>query len=140
MGLITPMAKIPAGVNELRASHIKLNSAAKANQGPPAHLLLFYAAECGLKYAQLKRMRLWTTEQLGDIDHDLNALIKSLSVPAIVLGSAPVLRLARGQNVPCPHSSAHQAWRYGVRIDADDEAKFVTWLQRICEVVGKDYL
>lgn len=134
------MAKIHAGINELRASHLKLNSAAKTNQGPPAHLLLFYAAECGLKYAQLKRKSLRTTEQLGDVDHDLNALIKCLNVPAFVLGSAPALRLSRGQNVPCPHSIAHQAWRYGVRIDANDEAEFVTWLRKICDVVGKEYL
>src|SRR5262249_10517328 len=80
MGVITPMAKIYAGINELKAAHLRLNSTARTNQGPPSHLLLFYAAECGLKYAHLKRRSLRTTEQLGDVDHDLNALIKSLNV------------------------------------------------------------
>jgi hypothetical protein len=140
MGLITPMAKIHAGINELKASHVNLNAAAKNNQGPPAHLLLFYAAECVLKYAQLRRRNLLTTDRLGDLDHDFGALIKDLKLPASALGSVPALHLSRGQNESCPPSSAHQAWRYGVRINADDEAKFVTWLRRVCEVVVREYL
>jgi hypothetical protein len=140
MGLITPMAKIHAGINELKASHVKLNAAARINEGPPAHLLLFYAAECVLKYAQLRRRNLLTTERLGDLDHDLSAIIKELKLPASALGSVPTLHLSRGQNESCPSSNAHQAWRYGVRINADDEAKFVAWLKRVCDVVVREYL
>jgi hypothetical protein len=140
MGLITPMARIHAGVSELRASHIKLNAAARNSQGPPAHLLLFYAAECGLKYARLRRTNLLTTERLEDLDHDLGALIKNLNLSASALGAAPALRLSRNKDESCPPSSAHQAWRYGVRIIAEDEDKFVTWLQRICDVVVREYL
>ncbi len=134
------MAKIHAGITELKRSHVKLNAAARNNQGPPAHLLLFYAAECGLKYVKLRRSKLLTTERLGDLDHDLSTLIKNLHLPASVLGGAPALRLSRDQNESCPPSSAHQAWRYGVQINADDEAKFVTWLQKICDAVVREYL
>lgn len=133
------MAKIHAGFSDLRASHVRLSAAARNSQGSPAHLLLFYAAECGLKCAHLRRLNLRTTEQLGDVDHDLSSLIKDLNLPKSVLGGAPTLHLSRRQNEFCHASSAHQAWRYGVRIDAADEASFVTWLQRICEVV-KEYL
>jgi hypothetical protein len=107
----------------------------KVAMAPPAHLLLFYAAECGLKSAYLRRLNLRTTEQLSDVNHDLSSLIKSLSLRKSALGSAPVLRLSRRQNEVCHDSSAHQAWRYGVRIDTTDEATFVMWLHKICEVV-----
>ena len=134
------MAKIHAGFSELRTSHLQLVAAANGSQGPPAHLLRFYATECGLKYAHLLRNRFRTTEQLGDLDHDLNLLIKNLKIPASAIGSPPALRLSRSKNESCPPSSAHQAWRYGVRIDAADEAGFISWLQRICEVVVREYL
>jgi hypothetical protein len=134
------MARIHAGFTELKASHLRLAAAARSSQGPPAHLLLFYAAECGLKYVHLRRNNYRTTEQLGDADHDLSLLIKNLHLSATAIGGAPPLRLSRGENESCPPSSAHQAWRYGVRIDAADEARFVTWLQRICEVVVREYL
>src|SRR5437763_16540715 len=117
------MAKIHAGSSELKASHVRLAAAAQTDQGPPAHLLLFYAAECGLKYVHLRRNNLRTTEQLGDVDHDLSMLIKNLHLSASTIGSAPALRLIR-DNESCPASSAHQAWRYGVRIDVGDEARF----------------
>jgi len=140
MVLVTSMAKIHAGVSELKASHIRLSGAAKTSQGPPAYLLLFYAAECALKYAQLRRNNLRTTERLSELDHDLVALIRNLKLPAAALGGPPPIRFSRDHKESCPASGAHQAWRYGVRINADDEAKFVTWLRRICDVVGKEYL
>src|ERR1039458_8448792 len=39
------MAKIHAGFSDLKASHFRLSAAANNAKGPPAHLLLFYAAE-----------------------------------------------------------------------------------------------
>ena len=134
------MAQIHAGFSELRASHLRLIAAAVRGEGPPAHLLLFYAAECGLKYVHLRRNNFRTTEKLGDVDHDLSLLVKNLKLSASEIGGAPALRLSHRQNESCPASSAHQAWRYGVGIDATDEARFVTWLQRICEVVVPRYL
>ncbi|SRR6266478_6654972 len=134
------MAKIHAGFSELKASHVRLVAAAQAVQGPPAHLLLFYAAECGLKYVHLRRNNFRTTEQLGSIDHDLSLLIKNLNLPASAIGGVPALHLSRDENESCPPSSSHQAWRYGVRIDGEDEARFVIWLRRICDVVVREYL
>jgi hypothetical protein len=131
------MAKIHAGVSELRVSHVRLSGAARTSQGPAAYLLLFYAAECGLKYAQLRRNNLRTTERLSELDHDLVALIKNLRLPAAALGQPPPIRFSRDQKESCPASCAHQAWRYGVRINEGDEARFVTWLQRICDVVRR---
>jgi hypothetical protein len=134
------MARIHAGFSELKASHLYLAAAAKSGEGAPAHLLLFYAAECGLKYAHLRRNNFRTTEQLEAVDHDLGLLLKKLNLSASAIGGAPTLRLARDERESCPPSSAHQAWRYGVRIQTGDEAQFVSWLRRICDVVVPEYL
>jgi len=135
MDLVSKMAKIHAGFSELRASHVRLFAASRNGHGAPGHLLLFYAAECLLKYAHLRGNNLKTTEQLENTDHDLHSLIKTLRIPASVLGSPPTLRLSRRRTELCPHSSAHQAWRYGVRIEGADEARFIAWLEKVCEVV-----
>src|SRR5438552_15204636 len=96
------MAKIHAGFSELKASHLRLVASARSSAGPPAHLLLFYAAECGLKYVHLRRNNFRTTEQLRDANHDLSLLIKDLNLSASAIGRAPALRLSRGENESCP--------------------------------------
>jgi len=131
------MAKIHAGFSELKASHLRLVAAANGCQGPPAYLLLFYAAECGLKSVYLRTNNFMTTERLIDFDHDLGILIKNLKLSATEIGGATSLRLSRDKNESCPPASAHQAWRYGVRINTADEDTFVEWLKRICEVIEK---
>jgi hypothetical protein len=129
------MAKIHAGVSELRAAHRRLFSGADQRNGAAASLLLFYAAECGLKCALLLQNSLSSTKRLETTDHNLNSLVKELKIPKSVLQDPPALHLARDKSVVCPHSDAHQAWRYGVRIENTEEAKFVEWLKSICEVV-----
>ena len=128
------MAKIHAGVSELKAAHNNLETASKGT-GAPAYLLLYYAAECGLKCAQLRRNKLRTTKQLESADHDLHALVKNLKLSASTLGPPPTLRLSKRKSEVCSHSDAHQAWRYGVHIDDSDEAEFVSWLRRICKIL-----
>lgn len=99
----TSMARIHAGFSELKASHLYLAAAAKSGEGAPAHLLLFYAAECGLKYAHLRRNNFRTTEQLEAVDHDLGLLLKKLNLSASAIGGAPTLRLARDERESCYH-------------------------------------
>ena len=129
------MAKIHAGISELKAAHNRLAAASGKGTGESGNLLLFYAAECGLKCAYLRGNGLRTTEQLENTNHDLNWLIKALKLPATTLGGPPTLRLSRHNIEVCSHSDAHQAWRYGVRIESADEEKFVDWLHSICQVV-----
>jgi hypothetical protein len=108
------MAKIHAGFSELKASHFRLVAAARSSQGPPAHLMLFYAAERGLKYVHLRRNNFRTTAQLGDVNHDLSLLIKNLKLSATELGGAPALHLSRGEkgNLPTLKRTPSMAiWR-----------------------------
>ena len=127
------MARLHAGVNELKAAHNNLEKASNGT-GAPAHLLLFYAAECGLRCARLKANRLQTTKQLESADHDLHSLVKALKLSA-ALGPPPTLHLSKRKSETCSHSQAHQAWRYGIRIEGSDEAEFVTWLRKICKIL-----
>lgn len=140
MDLTAQMAKIHAGITELKSAHVRLFEASKKNAGAPRNLLLFYAAECGLKCACLLRNKLRTTEQLETVDHNLIGLIKGLKLRAPAGGSPPELRLYRRNPPTCPHSDAHQAWRYGVRLENAGELRFVEWLQNICEVLMKEHL
>jgi hypothetical protein len=133
------MAKIHAGPRELNASQKRLASAAKQTAGTPAHLLRFYAAECGLKYLYLHWNNFRSTEALDTLDHDLVSLIKSLKLSAATIAAPPTLRF-RGKGESCSHTSAHQAWRYGVHLDPEDEQKFVVWLEDICDYVAQENL
>ena len=58
--------KLHVGVSELRQAFHTHRGAADKTQGISSHLLLFYAAECGLKSIWLKQKKLRTTEQILD--------------------------------------------------------------------------
>ena len=98
---------------------------------------MFYAAECGLKAAWLKRNRLRSTSQLSStlnasIGHDLMLWAKKLALPAALASATGRFRLKR-ENSALETAAAHQAWRYGVEILAADETVLVNWLQALCQ-------
>ena len=139
IGVEIRMAKIHASDSELKTAHHQLSTASKWGTGTPSHLLLFYAAECGLKYAVLRENRFRTTLQLESLDHDLHSMVKRLRLSAATLAAPPALRLPRRRTETCSHPDAHQAWRYGVRINNEDEVAFVKWLNAVCDAV-KEHL
>jgi hypothetical protein len=100
-----------------------------------ASLLLFYAAECGLKHVYMSRNNLKdTSEERGSAvsarsyGHDLKRLVTALNIPRASIGNAPAIVFRRSQDRG-EVSVLHQAWRYGVEIDATDE--LYKWLQTI---------
>jgi hypothetical protein len=98
---------------------------------------LFYAAECGLKAAWLKRNKLRSTSQLNsgvnaNAGHDLMLWAKKLGLPAALASVTVRFRLKRDSSTFQP-AVAHQAWRYGVEILAVDETVLVNWLQALCQ-------
>lgn len=128
---------LSAGTTELRNafySHL-----AHSTQNTPAHLLLlFYAVECGAKSAYLRRNRLRTTSDISDPrikkTHDLSLLAKELNLPAAVMGSQIEIKLQRnGESLGI--SQAHEAWRYGLRIQGEDERALTAWLKNFAEWV-----
>ena len=123
-------------MSELRVA-LHRHSTPDPLQGQSRNLLLFYAAECGLKAAWLKRNRLRSTSQLSStlnasIGHDLMLWAKKLALPAALASATGRFRLKR-ENSALETAAAHQAWRYGVEILAADETVLVNWLQALCQ-------
>jgi hypothetical protein len=127
---------IQAGMSELRVA-LHRHSTPDPLQSHSRSLLLFYAAECGLKAAWLKRNKLRSTSQLtsafnASIGHDLMLWAKKLALPA-ALASAPGRFRLKRDNSAFETAAAHQAWRYGVEILAVDETVLTNWLQALCQ-------
>ncbi|MYU07765.1 hypothetical protein GTY81_28645 [Streptomyces sp. SID8366] len=119
---------VDVGVGELRRSRDRLEKQAQAAEHagelPASGLLLFYAAECGLK-AELLRSVLQRNDTAGlpsDLrSHDLRRLAKALNLKDPGSGPDP-LRCRRhrgGAWIEC--RELHEAWRYGAELRGDDQ-------------------
>ena len=102
----------------------------------------FYAAECGLKAALMIRSKLSNTGQLGDLrSHDLLKLAKALRMrPADYHGVASCRREAapKKPTITLTVAEMHEAWRYGAKVEAVDEKRFITGLRSIIEWCRKE--
>ena len=98
------------------------------------NLLLFYAVECGLKAACLKRRGLRDTSEIEPLlkekRHDLISWAKELRLPATITdGGAPFRLRAGGARQDL--GLAHQAWRYGADVEPEDEDALGNWLEQV---------
>lgn len=127
---------IHVGYSDLARAFRQHGQAARNVASASCHLLMFYGVECGLKSHYLRENCLRTTEQMQDSDirigHDLASWAKILHIPASIIGTATRFRLER-DSTTWPIASAHQAWRYGARIDAADERALRRWLEAVSE-------
>lgn len=123
-----------AGVSELWRAFQLHHGAANSGVTESHSLLLFYAAECGLKAVWLRRNNKKTSDEfpkdMQDRGHDLALWLKELRVGARI-GPAPTLRLRDNSAVHV--SQAHEAWRYGVRLRPEDESGLRSWLIGVCK-------
>jgi hypothetical protein len=102
----------------------------------PSAMLRFYAAECGLKAAALRRDSLRSTEQLDANlrSHDLVALAKHLRVAAEVTPPAAfALERADSNQSSVATKDVHQAWRYGRELVIDDNARALAAVDRLLD-------
>jgi hypothetical protein len=126
---------VAADVRGLKQAFNAHKVASQKTKGISSYLLLFYAAECGMKSVWLKRNKLTTTNDIADSTllspdgHNLNRWKKELKISASI-GNAPAFSLARG-GADLEVAKAHQAWRYGIRMNADKENELVEWLEKI---------
>ncbi|XZN98747.1 MAG: hypothetical protein ACM65K_10950 [Microcoleus sp.] len=126
---------VPADRSGLRQAFNAHRVASQKTTGISSHLLLFYAAECGMKSVWLKRNNLRTTNDIADSTmlspdgHNLNRWKKELKISASI-GNAPAFSLARG-GADLEVAKAHEAWRYGIQMNADQEKELVEWLEKI---------
>jgi len=126
---------VSADVRGLKQAFNAHKVASQETKGISSYLLLFYAAECGMKSVWLKRNKLTTTNDIADSTllspdgHNLNRWKKGLRISASI-GNAPAFSLAGG-GADLEVAKAHQAWRYGIRMNADQEKELVEWLEKI---------
>jgi hypothetical protein len=125
---------IHAGFSELRKAFFVHSNAKIEENSISRHLLLFYTVESGLKAVYLKTNNFTNTNKVTDSQivstHDLFLLAKILKLPAHITGKQNNFKLKRdgGQH---PIKDVHQAWRYHIDIEIDDEKKIVKWLQNL---------
>jgi hypothetical protein len=116
----------------LKHSFAKLEAAAECSTGTPSHLLRFYAVECGLKGAILRRGKLRSTAQLAkDLRvHDLRRLAKELKIAPASCVLNDCRRPARpgAMSGTVSVGDVHEAWRYGASLHAEDQLRFVEGL------------
>jgi hypothetical protein len=134
--------RVPAGISDLRRAFRSHLDAAK-EPVPPHYLLLFYAAECGLKKLYLDENSMSSLEQVREFPlyrergHDLTAWLRALHISAAGCEPAASFRLLRGTD-HWPTETAHQAWRYGARMEVSDERALVESLKRLCTRIGRE--
>jgi len=126
---------ISSGITDLRKVYLNHTRISDSGKEESYYLLFFYGLECGLKSIYLKRNKILRTDQISDENlrgtHDLFMMIKELRLPAqIARTSAPSFRLTR-DGTSLPIKSAHEAWRYGILIQADDLQNLLGWMQDI---------
>ncbi|NEP10040.1 MAG: hypothetical protein F6K14_07430 [Symploca sp. SIO2C1] len=134
---------INTGTSQLRQAFNAHLCASRQTQGMSSNLLLFYAAECGIKSVWLRRNRLHTINDISDQTllskdgHNLDRWRKELRISASQVSQAPHFRLASGgSNLDI--EKAHQAWRYGIRMKSQDEKDLVKWLENLCDWIKEN--
>jgi hypothetical protein len=135
---------IHAGFNELKRAFLVHSSASVDKDSISYNLLLFYAVESGLKAIYLNNTRLQTTNEIVDKKlwsgggHDLNIWIKEIKMPASDIGHCRNFKLKRDKfqmTQSCSICHAHQAWRYSIEIDDNDQQELVRWLETIRNLI-----
>jgi len=131
------MSRIPAGFSQLKkAFEIHWENGIRENS-QSYYLLKFYAVECGLKSMYIHkydRFHSMSSEEMhADHRHKLDKWIRELSIPASQIGEPPRFRIRRGGRTEPQRDieRVHEAWRYGVAIDQDDEITILRWLNEV---------
>lgn len=137
---------VHVGKSALRQRRKELHSSANQLGGgadtATVCLLLFYAAECGLKERLLTRGGHRDTSALPDelLTHNLRYLAKDLRLPQELWRHLNHLRSCRRtdqHNAAIDIRELHEAWRYGAKLtDADNKdadtalRKLLTWCEQ----------
>ena len=106
-----------------------------------AALLLFYAAECGLKSVYMLRNNLkYADESRGgaasarSFSHNIGNLVQALSISRASIRATPQIVIIRTGLHVAPYT-LHEAWRYGEKVQntigiCDWLASLVEWCRK----------
>lgn len=138
------MSALPFTDRELKKAWRELSAAAEVPHGRArqnAHrLLLFYAVECGLKAAWLKRQgrTVFSPEDISRTGHNLHKLLKELCASAELALNMP-LKLSdvtgnqSARQRTCGFSELHQVWRYGGQCQTPTDQDCEQQLQKVLQ-------
>lgn len=107
-------------------------------------LLLFYAAECGLKAIYMQKFMLKTTSSSNaaakspaSFKHNIDDLIKALKLPPVTLAHSPGKLTLRPPVIGDVHvGDLNQVWRYGATLATPNSA--VQWLETVVAYALKE--
>lgn len=137
------MINPPALALRRRADELHAAAARELPHDPDAAaLLLFYAAECGLKSIYMVQNNLKDTADArgGAIParsyiHDIVKLSDAIRIPKSAYAPNPSFSLSRTRAV-INVAELHQAWRYGERLEGTDV--IYAWLLRLFDWIKKN--
>lgn len=135
---------VDVGVGELRRSRDRLakqgEAAEQAGENAVSGLLLFYAAECGLKAEVLRWVlhREDTSALPDDLrTHNLRRLAKALNLQDPAPGPDPLRCHRHTDNTWVESHQLHEAWRYGAELRADDQKTALEALKSLVKEAKK---
>ncbi|MDA8370762.1 MAG: hypothetical protein M0026_12985 [Nocardiopsaceae bacterium] len=130
---------IDVSVPSLKAAYVTHRDTAEdLGSGVSACLLRFYAVECALKAALLRRENKRSTADLEkrDRSHDIRALAIRLKLPRHEIDSLVNCRL-KPDGRPVASAELHEAWRYGAALQDEDQKRMeaallalLTWARK----------
>ena len=131
---ISAYPMIHAQTSELRRAFNIHRSLANPLDSNSHYLILFYAIECGLKYAYLRENRFSSTDQdrekFEKYRHDITGWLAELRIPRQRLSLRNNFHYKQ-RNGQSPIKEIHEAWRYGILINEDDEDEIVSTLKKL---------
>jgi len=129
------MSRIQVGFSQFKKAFETHWENGRKETGPSYNLLKFYSVECGLKSMYIHendRFHRMTSEQMpADHSHRLDQWIKELNIPASRISPPPRFRIRQSSRDESPRDieKIHEAWRYGVVIEPNDETSILRWLE-----------
>ncbi len=133
------MIDLPQKALRRRAGELAKAAGEVTNQNSRA-LLLFYAAECGLKAIYMANNVLHTTSSSHTAKaatffvHRLDDLIVELKVPASTIAPRPASCMFQGKAVAV--GELNQVWRYGGTLE--EQPAILSWLENLVAYVRKE--
>ena len=119
-------------MEEAYRSHKRLWDNQKTVPSDSHKMVLFYAVECGLKYCYMRKEKIECTETSGNskksvtsFNHKFSDLLSELQINATV----PDIKKKGQRDIYA--DELHQVWRYGKKLDENDERPCMIVLESI---------
>lgn len=141
--------RLVEGASALEAAHVAGTLSIRSQE----NLLRFYAAEVGLKFLLNSVQKVPFKHEISNksdphvekYSHKLQDMVSDLKIPASRISAPPPTQMrciggfnggAGGQQFQL--QSAHEAWRYGLTIEPNDEAAISSYLAAILSYLSQE--